>query len=301
MSIIQDIWKQEFSLLLISGDKSSKDWLQDRLNTAAQSWAVDSIIEVGKTLPKPIEKYNLALMDSINPIDDILAVCALIREAHSELPIVLLVSRSDIAESFDTGPVAADAILFRGKDAGEDDTQVDLFLRYTIGRKRGWVGGADQINFDPVTGFPRADRLAEVIDLAIRQAKYSQSFVALLSLAVSWLDESNSPVDGDNHLWTLFVQRLTEVRRRSDFVCIDENGNIHLVLVKLHTSHEIDIAASRILNRLLEPFFESDSVVKFARIEAGISHTLAGQNDAQAMVAQANAGLIKSSRAMEAE
>ena len=93
MPIIQDIWRQEFSILLISSDSSSADWLKVRLGKLARSWTINTISRFGETLPMPLEKYSLAIIDSNNSVNDILAIYAQMREFSPELPVILLVSR----------------------------------------------------------------------------------------------------------------------------------------------------------------------------------------------------------------
>jgi GGDEF domain-containing protein len=267
-------------------------WLKGAFATCENRWAIDHIGTLADDSPRPFSNYSVFIIDSGNSIEDGMALHMAIRKENGEAAEVLLMSQGGSANALEDGQGIVDAVLVRGTD----DQDVDLLLRYFLYRKQRRISDTDQLNFDPKTGFARSDMLARILDLAIRQAKRTASFVALLSMGIEWLDVEGEPVQASPALTEAFAKRLGEVRRSSDFVCIDQEGAIHLVLIKLHTSREIEIATNRIVNHLLEPFGGGDDPTYLAKLSVGVAHTVDGRTEPELLIAQARTGLEKSAR-----
>jgi GGDEF domain-containing protein len=212
------------------------------------------------------------------------------------VPVVLLVDQFVHSVDVDDPDQVIDSVFpfLETAPVIESGRAADPLFRYLLNQKTKNIHHQDIINFDAETGFGRRARLHTVLDIAMGEAVASNSFVALLALKVDWQDENGQPIPPDPALEKSFAQRLEKVRRQSDFVFNDDAGWIDLVLARLPTSREINTAAQRLLDGLLEPFGREGQVDAYPRIAVGIAHTLGNATSAQAMIDQARDALMKS-------
>ena len=294
MPVITDLWQQPFDVLVISEIPATLERLRHALPKDGR-WNLIHVLSLPAEGIAPLDSYGVIAVDLASARKPSL-LKYLSAQYALPVPVVLLADQYVDSVDVDDPDQVIDSVLpfLETAPVIESGRSADLLFRYLINQKTKNIHLQDTVNFDAETGFGRLARLHTVLDIAMGEAAASNSFVALLALKVDWQDENGEPIPPDMALEKRFAQRLEQVRRQSDFVFNDDAGWIDLVLARLPTSREINTAAQRLLDGLLEPFAREGQIEAYPRIAVGIAHTLGDASSAQAMIDQARDALMKS-------
>jgi GGDEF domain-containing protein len=294
MPVITDLWLQPFDILVVCEMPATVERLRHALPKDGR-WHLSHVLSLPAEGIPSLEPYGVIAIDLASARKPSVLKYLSAHYALS-VPVVLLVDQYvDSVDVSDPDQVIDSVFPFlEAAPVIESGRTADLLFRYLLNQRTKNIHHQDIINFDAETGFGRLARLHTVLDIAMGEAVASNSFVALLALKVDWQDENGEPIPFDPGLEKQFAQRLEKVRRQSDFVFNDDAGWIDLVLARLPTSREIDTAAQRLLDGLLEPFEREGQIDAYPRIAIGIAHTLGDASSAQAMIDQARDALNKS-------
>lgn len=294
MPVITDLWQQPFEILVVSEIPAIVERLRHALPKDGR-WSFTRVASLPESGLASFDSFGVIALDLASARKP-----ALLKYLSAQyvlpLPVVLLVDQYVDSVDIDDPDQVIDSVFpfLETAPVIESGRSADLLFRYLLNQKTRNIHRQDRINFDAETGFGRRAQLHTVLDIAMGEAVASNSFVALLALKVDWQDENGDPIPQDPDLEKSFAQRLEKVRRQSDFVFNDDAGWIDLVLARLPTSREINTAAQRLLDGLLEPFEREGQIDAYPRIAVGIAHTLGNASSAQAMIDQARDALMKS-------
>jgi hypothetical protein len=294
MPVITDLWQQPFDALVVSEMPATLERLRHSLPKDGR-WRLTHVSSLPAEGIAPLDSYGVIAIDLISASKPAL-LKYLSAQYALPVPVVLLVDQYVESVDVDDPDQVIDSVFpfLETAPVIELGRAADSLFRYLLNQKTKNIHHQDTVNFDAETGYGRLARLHTVLDIAMDEAVASNSFVALLALKVDWQDENGQDIPIDSALEKQFAQRLEKVRRQSDFVFNDDAGWIDLVLARLPTSREINTAAQRLLDGLLEPFERDGQVDAYPRIAVGIAHTLGDASSAQAMIDQARDALMKS-------